>query len=143
MKRAPSTQSGAGDLYAQSSAGSHCAGNASKSARIDTHQSRSQHSSDGVHFTGKVPKVLRAPSQLLAPDGCCAFCDDAAEAANDLQRLILPPLQASVISVGRCIARNHWLSEQVQKMRDDVLAKEERYRLTSRQRMSSARISKT
>ena len=69
--------------------------------------------------------VLRAPSQLLAPDGCCAFCDDAADAANDLQRLILPPLQASVISVGRCIARNHWLCEQMQKMRDDIDEKEE------------------
>jgi cell division protein FtsB len=128
MKRDPSTQSSAGDHCAQSSTGSHCAGNASKSARIDTHQSRSQHSSDSAHFTGKVANVLRAPSHLLAPDGSCAFCDDAAEAANDLQRLILPPLQASVISVGRCIAQNHWLSEQVQKMRDDVLAKDEKIR---------------
>ena len=90
MKRAPSTQSRAGDRYAQSSDGSHYAGNAFKSARIATHQSRSQHSSDSVHFTGKVTNVLRAPSQLLAPDGCCAFCDDAAEAANDLQRSTTP-----------------------------------------------------
>ena len=132
MKRAPSTQSSAGDHCAQCSTGSHCADSAFKSARIhpnlSSNQSKSQHSSDSEHFTGKIANVLRAPSQLLAPDGCCTFCDDAAEAANDLQRLILPPLQASVISVGRCIAQNHWLSEQMQKMRDEVLAKDETVR---------------
>jgi regulator of replication initiation timing len=129
MKRAPFTQSSAGDHCAQSSTGSHCADNASKNARIHpslrSNQSRSQHSSDSTHFTGKVANVLRAPSHLLAPDGSCAFCDDAAEAANDLQRLVLPPLQASVISVGRCIANNHCLSEQLQKMRADIAANNE------------------
>jgi hypothetical protein len=129
MKRAPFTQSSASDHCAQSSTGSHCADNAPKNARIhpslSSNQSRPQHSSDSTHFTGKVPNVLRAPSHLLAPDGSCAFCDDAAEAANDLQRLVLPPLQASVISVGRSIARNRWLSEQLQKMRADIAANNE------------------
>ena len=110
---------GADDHCAQSSTGAHCADNPLKKARIhpslSSNQSKSQQSSDSKHFTGKVPNVLRAPSQLLAPNGCCAFCDDAAEAADDLQKLILPPLQASVISVGRCIAQNRWLSEQMQQ----------------------------
>jgi cell division protein FtsB len=109
----------ADDHCPQSSTGAHCADNPLKSARIhpslSSNQSKSQQSSDSTHFTEKAANVLRAPSQLLAPNGCCAFCDDAAEAADDLQKLILPPLQASVISVGRCIARNRWLSEQMQE----------------------------
>ena len=76
----------------------------------------------------KSPMFKERPANCSPHDGCCTFCDDAAEAANDLQRLILPPLQASVISVGRCIAQNHWLSEQMQKMRDEVLAKNETIR---------------
>ena len=109
----------AGDHCPQSSTGAHCADNPLKSARIhpslSSNQSKSHQSSDSTHFTEKRPGVLRAPSQLLAPNGCCAFCDDAAEAADDLQKLILPPLRASVISVGRCIARNRWLSEQIEE----------------------------
>ena len=64
----------AGDHCAQCSTGSHCADNAFKNPRIhlslSSNQSRSQHSSDSEHFTGKVANVLSAPSQLLAPDVC-------------------------------------------------------------------------
>ena len=58
MKRPPPTQSTAGDHCAQSSDGSHYAGNAPKRARPmipkAKSKAKSQHSSDGVHFTGKV-----------------------------------------------------------------------------------------
>ena len=60
MKRAPSIQSSASEHCADSSDGSHYAGNTSKSARIATHQSRS-------HFSGKVT-LLFADGDKVHPE---------------------------------------------------------------------------
>ena len=49
-----------------SSGSSHCAGNAPKRVRINTHQCKSQHSSDGIHFTGKVGLLFAEGEKMAA-----------------------------------------------------------------------------
>ena len=74
---------------------------------------------------GRPPAGCRAAKDMLAPEGSCAFCDDASAAASDVFRFILPPLEASVLSVGKMIAHNNFLASQMEKMRADIDAKEE------------------
>ena len=75
---------------------------------------------------GRPRNILRAPKDLLAPNGSCAFCDDAAEAAKDVARLVFPPVEAACKTVGKMIAHSEFLASTMEKMRADIDAKEEK-----------------